>query len=540
MTLLRPTSTTQREKSKAIEFTANLGFPHDRTHLPSSCSINRYAFELYLENVQRPELLKALSSDHIEHGFKIIAEASKQENLNDLQTLINRIFIYAFLEILYSDKNERATLFIQRQSHYTTLSEDTLRQLSNINIEMTDSSTTIFENIMEPMNCSFGATFYKNLDSFIDESTAPAISHLLKPFLHFDSETNSSVCERSKVSSNRNPELWGQNPNFTPNFFEEISFSRASTNPHLCAAFRMTRDIPTLIISRPKFIAPLLPTITCLNAPKHVECVALDKSSPSFAYSVGSELFYCKCGEMIKLRCHTEAVSSLAISDCGEWLLSCDIIGNVRISNLKNFDRFCEYKETLSCPTSTAFAPKIPHQFVVGTLNGEIYLYATSRRQPQRLLIGHSAGIVSVLIHPNSEYIASTSMDGTIRIWSITLGCCVRLFKAAGKTPTSLRFSHSGKWVMSTSSRGNLTVLDIGSGKTVKTIKPSDHSIVDAVFVANDKLVVCYDKTGNFWFWETHETYGAQVASVRIDRIRIACMTGLDGDEIRLVGCNKQ
>ena len=405
---------------------------------------------------------------------------------------------------------------------------------------MTDSNTVIFENIMEPLDCTFSPTFYQSLDSFIDESTAPAISHLLKPFLHIDTTTSSLACRRSQISSNRNPELWGRSSNFSPNFFEEISFSRASASPHLCASFHMARDIPTLLISRPKFIPPLLPTLTCVNAPKQVECVAADRNSPSFVFSVGTEVFYCTNGGARKLRCHTEAVSSLAISDCGKWALSCDIIGNVRISDLTNFDRFCDYKEALSCVTSSAFAPKIPHQFAVGTLNGEIYVYSTSKLQPQRLLIGHSAGIVSVLIHPNSEYVASASLDGTIRIWSITLGCCMRLFKAAGKVPTSLRISHSGKWVMTTSTKGNLSIIDIGSGKTVKTIKPSDHSLVDAVFSVNDRLIVCYNKTGNFWFWETHETYGAQVASVRIDRIRIACMVDLDSDEIRIVGCNKQ
>ena len=185
--------TISREKSKPADFVAALGFHRengdklktsDTAIIPTSCHINLYAFELFFENSRHSQLLKILSSDHIEHGFKIIAEAAQTDVLQNLKDLINRIFIYAFIEIFLADKSERANLFVKRQSHFTSFTEDIIQQLYNIKCDMADSIPVIFDHIMGPVQTEFGCSFYENIDQFIDESTAPAISFLLKPFLH--------------------------------------------------------------------------------------------------------------------------------------------------------------------------------------------------------------------------------------------------------------------------------------------------------------------------------------------------------------------
>jgi WD40 repeat protein len=227
------------------------------------------------------------------------------------------------------------------------------------------------------------------------------------------------------------------------------------------------------------------------------------------------------------------------VSDDGEFILSCDVIGDVRVQS-SDGQRYQEYQPSRFLITACAFSPGVPHQFVIGTMSGLVLLYATSRTATQRLFCGHTAGIVTVLIHQNSEFIASTSCDGTVRLWSISESACVRLFKAAGVVPTSLRFSHSGKWIMTTSNDGHVAIVDVASGKPVKVFKASDSVIMTADFSVNDSMVVGYDRMGNFFMWETNESFGAQLATVRIDRVRVVSLDCLDSDEIRIVGCSKQ
>jgi WD40 repeat protein len=302
----------------------------------------------------------------------------------------------------------------------------------------------------------------------------------------------------------------------------------------------MTRDIPTLVMCRPRYIPPQLPTIACLHAPKYAEHVAAARLVPTFIYSVESSLFACSHGEGSRsLRPHVNAISAVAMSDCGSLALSCDIMGDVHVQRCRGAG-YHEYQTSRMLITACSFAPKVPHQFVVGTMSGTLALYATSRTEMQRVFCGHTAGIVTVLIHPNSEFVGSTSCDGTIRLWSISQGCCVRLFKAAGSVPTSLRFSHSGKWIMTTATDGAVSVVDPGTGKIAKAFKASETVIMSADFSLNDELIIGYDRMGNFFIWETNEAYGAQLGAVRIDRVRVVAFDCMPNDEIRIVGCSKQ
>lgn len=555
-----------RDKLKPHDFIAALGFQKESSDksktnntaiLPSSCNLNVYAFELFFENARHSQLLRILSSDHIEHGFKIIAEAAQSDNLNSLKYLINRIFIFAFIEIFLADKSERASLFVKRQSHFTTFSESILDQLCNVKCDMADSIPVIFDHIMGPMQVEFGCSFYENIDQFIDESTAPAISFLLKPFLHNEISQKKINLPLSTQTINRPTNLFGEVEE-CPYFFAEAPLPKLSPYQYPFAKFKIAQNCPIIHISKPKFIPSQIPTITCMNAPRYVETSSISKSSLEFIYSVESRLFLCKSNlenesfqdcniKNLNMKCdvnelytHESPISSVSLSDCGNWALSCDITGGIHLVNVNQRERVCDYQPVKSCISCSSFSPTIPHMFAIGTFQGEVRVYSLSSRTPVRILEGHKKGIVSVKIHPNSEYLASVSLDATVRIWSITQSCTVRLFRAAGNLPTSLRISNNGKLVMTTSADGNVAIHDIGSGRVSKVFKPSENPLMDAVFTMNDQMVVGYDRLGNFFFWETNEKYGAQIATVRIDRVRIAAIECLSSDEVRIIGCSKQ
>ena len=355
---------------------------------------------------------------------------------------------------------------------------------------------------------------------------------------------------------NRPTDLYGEIEK-CPKFFAEAPLPKLSPNQYPFAKFKVAQNCPIIHISKPKFIPSQIPTITCMNAPRYVESSSMSKSSLEFIFSVESKLYLCKCGienenfaahqednepksYMKIIYTHINAISSVCLSDCGNWALSCDITGQIHIMNINQPNRFCDYQSARSCITCCSFSPNICHMFAIGTLSGEVLVYTLSSRTVNRILTGHSKGVVSVKIHPNYEYLASISLDTTIRIWSITQGCCVRLFRSPGNLPTSIRFSNNGHLIMATSADGNVAIHDIGAGKLVKSFKPSENSVMDAVFSINDQMIIGYDRLGNFFFWETNEKYGTQIATVRIDRVRVAAIECFKTDEIRIIGCEKQ
>ena len=46
--------------------------------------------------------------------------------------------------------------------------------------------------------------------------------------------------------------------------------------------------------------------------------------------------------------------------------------------------------------------------------------------EPLRLFAGHLADVDSVAFHPNCNYVATASLDLTIRLWDINSGSCAR------------------------------------------------------------------------------------------------------------------
>jgi WD40 repeat protein len=259
----------------------------------------------------------------------------------------------------------------------------------------------------------------------------------------------------------------------------------------------------------------------------------MDNLTTSIAYVVENEIFYLPLLCRVQaLRAHFHAVSAIAFSSCSKFLLSGDIGGNVRIESLIGGE-FVEYEPIKEAVTAVTFEGTL---FAVGGLSGAIHLYHTGILRAGRLLNSHTAGITFVSIHPNLDYVASASMDGSIRLHSISLGACVRVWTLPKSFPLSCRFSHDGRMILSASSDGVLTITDLGTNKITRNI-PIPAALIDAVFSPNDEMIATADKTGGFSLWEAFSEAQESLLVLRIARIRPLALTFLAGDEVKVLGC---
>jgi len=58
------------------DLTARLGFMSVKTPQPASVDLERFAVEQFFRNHSRIDLSCVMTADHIEHGFRAVAEAS--------------------------------------------------------------------------------------------------------------------------------------------------------------------------------------------------------------------------------------------------------------------------------------------------------------------------------------------------------------------------------------------------------------------------------------------------------------------------------
>ncbi|KAF9147737.1 U3 snoRNP protein, partial [Linnemannia schmuckeri] len=82
-------------------------------------------------------------------------------------------------------------------------------------------------------------------------------------------------------------------------------------------------------------------------------------------------------------------------------------------------------------------------------------------------LTGHSRDISCVAFSPNSQHIASGSVDKTIRIWNTQSGEVINTLKGHDKKVTSIAYSSEGNQIVSGSEDGTIRLWETSTGKDI-------------------------------------------------------------------------
>ena len=74
---------------------------------------------------------------------------------------------------------------------------------------------------------------------------------------------------------------------------------------------------------------------------------------------------------------------------------------------------------------AVATAPVGPY-FVTGSIDHTACLWTVDRPEPLRMFVGHLGDVDAVAFHSNCNYVATASIDLSVRVWDINSGNCVR------------------------------------------------------------------------------------------------------------------
>lgn len=107
----------------------------------------------------------------------------------------------------------------------------------------------------------------------------------------------------------------------------------------------------------------------------------------------------------------------------------------------------------------------------------------------------------------DSEYLATGSKDGNVKIWKISNGSCVRkISKAHSQGITSVTFSKDGSQVLTTSFDGNARIHGLKSGKTLKDFRGHSSFVNCACFNKDSSLVFTGSSDGSIRVWDVRTT----------------------------------
>jgi WD40 repeat protein len=110
----------------------------------------------------------------------------------------------------------------------------------------------------------------------------------------------------------------------------------------------------------------------------------------------------------------------------------------------------------------------------------------------------HTDPIRCVAVDTNGKFIASGSVDKTVRLWDTTTGKQRHVLQHSG-TVTSVAFSADGKKLAAGDADMQVILWDVDTGKKLATLKGVAGSVLQVAFSRDGKKVAAGGKSGRLW-----------------------------------------
>ncbi len=119
-------------------------------------------------------------------------------------------------------------------------------------------------------------------------------------------------------------------------------------------------------------------------------------------------------------------------------------------------------------------------------------------------LSGHTGWVMDIAISPDGKRLASASMDGTVKIWSLEPGQEVVSMAGSG---IRAAYSPDGKWLAQETAAGAVQLWNAQSGEKGLTLSGNGEAILGFAFSPDGKRIVTggVDKTAKVWNVATGE-----------------------------------
>ena len=249
-------------------------------------------------------------------------------------------------------------------------------------------------------------------------------------------------------------------------------------------------------------------------------------------------------GEIVRtLEGHTDRVNGVAVTADGRWAVSASGDKTLKVWDLSNgrivrtLEGHVDWVTGVAVTTDGRWA-------ISASRDQTLKVWDLSNGRMVRTLKGLRSGIAGVAVTADGCWAVSMSYDQTLATWELISGQLVRMFKnnklytfgvAVILTLTGtpdlavtprVAVTIDGRWAVSASYLGTLTVWDLGSGQIARTLEGHSGSVAGMTVTADGRWAVfaSHDKTLRIWDMTT----GLAVAVLETHAPLLCCAVASD------------
>ena len=129
-------------------------------------------------------------------------------------------------------------------------------------------------------------------------------------------------------------------------------------------------------------------------------------------------------------------------------------------------------------------------------------------RQPEKYtLLGHRQRITKVALHPIYQIVASSSEDGSIKLWDYEQGELENTLKSHTGCVNFITFHPNGKILASCATDQTIKLWDLQIHQPFKTLQGHDHEVSCVEFLAEGDFLLSCSRDNTIKMWDTNSGY---------------------------------